>query len=146
MMKDQKACKITKEFSKIAPKTFEYRVQRDDHEVNDINFIKAKGVKTSLHLKSSHLKISIDVFAMQKKTTIINERVNHRSFTHKMCTTTSNEITVRSADDKEIREEDRITTHPPHSSDILYTKHFNHKETPASTEELKQIFKEFITK
>ena len=47
LIKDKRGGKIITKFSTIAPKTYGYSVQKDYHEIEDSEFIKAKGVKKS---------------------------------------------------------------------------------------------------
>lgn len=45
LMEDKKRSKIIKKFTMIGPKTYGCRVQRDEHEIDDSEFIKAKKSK-----------------------------------------------------------------------------------------------------
>ena len=47
LIKDKRGGKIVTKFSTTAPKTCGYSVQKDYHEIEDSEFIKAKGVKKS---------------------------------------------------------------------------------------------------
>ena len=49
LIKDKRGGKIITKFSTIAPKTYGYSVQKDYHEIEDAEFIKAKGVKKSAY-------------------------------------------------------------------------------------------------
>ena len=46
-MKDERGGKIIMEFATTAPKTFYYRVQKDDHEIECSVSLKAERVKKS---------------------------------------------------------------------------------------------------
>ena len=46
-MKDEGGDKIISKFATTAPKTYGYRAQKDEHEIENSEFIKAKGVKKS---------------------------------------------------------------------------------------------------
>lgn len=54
-MKDKKGGKITIKFAATAPKSFSYCLQKDDHEIEDLEFIRTIGVKKLLskELRSS---------------------------------------------------------------------------------------------
>ena len=41
-MKDERGGKIITKFATAAPKTHDYRVQKDDHEIEDSEFTKGK--------------------------------------------------------------------------------------------------------
>ena len=43
-MKDERGGKIITKFATAAPKTHDYRVQKDDHEIEDSEFTKGKWV------------------------------------------------------------------------------------------------------
>ena len=47
-MKDEKEVKIFTKFATAAPKSYDDRVQKDDHEIENSKFTKAKGIKTSV--------------------------------------------------------------------------------------------------
>ena len=47
-MKDERGGKIITKFATAAPKTHDYRVQKDDHEIEDSEFTKGKWVAKSV--------------------------------------------------------------------------------------------------
>ena len=47
LIKDEGEVKIITQFAATAPKTYCYRAQKDDHKIEDCEFIKATAVKKS---------------------------------------------------------------------------------------------------
>ena len=55
------------------------------------------------------------------------KKTSSRSIDYKVHTVISNKIAISNVDDKEIQDEDRITTYP-YRSNISYIKHFSDKK------------------
>ena len=91
LMKGERGNQIVTKFTTAAPKTFGYRVQRDDHEIEGSGFIMAKLVK-----KSTSKEVTLHDFSKcvdnTINTPITKEQMSFRSHDHKIYIVTCNKI------------------------------------------------------
>ena len=102
-MKNEKGSKTIIKFATTAPKTYGCRVQKDDHEIEDSEFTKTKGVRKSASKRLAFHDFDTYVDDITNKT-ITKEQMCFRSCNHKIYTVTSNKIPKRkpNKNDKEI--------------------------------------------
>lgn len=147
LIKDETFGKIITKFAGIAPKTYAYNVQNDDYKIKDSEYIRAEEVKKFTSKKKIFKQYVHDITNIP----IIKERTSFRSIIHEVFRVTSNKLAMRNADDKEIQNEDRITSYSLESN-IISIKYFgddfdddyDDKQICNFVQELKQIYKKFM--
>ena len=84
-------------------------------------------------------------FVERRSSPITKEQVNFRTIIHIIYTSTNNKFALLKLNHERIMDEDGITTYP-YESNIPYIKHFDDKNKPNCTEEIKKIYKKLIVK
>ena len=92
-MKDETGGKISAKFATPGPKTYDCRVQRDDREIEDNEFVKAKGMKNSASEELTFHDFLKCVYYITNTATT-NEQMSFRSYTHKNYTITCNKVSL----------------------------------------------------
>ena len=125
LMKDKKSEKIIKKFAAAVSKSYSYMVQKDDHEKEDLEFIRTIGVKK---LPSKDLRFSDYEKCVfdSKNAPITKEQVSFRNIKYVIYTITNNKIALCKVNDKKVTDEDGISTYL-FGSNISFIKHFHDK-------------------
>ena len=138
LMKSGRGCEIITKLSTTVPKTNGCRAKKEDHEREDSEFIKTKGVKEFAYKELTSDDFDKCVHDITN-TPIIKEQTSFRSINHKTYSVTSNKIAIHSPNenDKETLDKDGITT-SHFRSNIIFIKCFDDKDILNSIKELKK--------
>ena len=139
MIKDGRGKIITK-FATARPKTYEYIVQKDNHEIKDFEFLKKKPVKTFASKELTLNDFDKRIHDVTNKPITIEQMI-FRSHIHNIYTAANNNIAMRipNKNDKGFQDSDVITTYP-HGSSFTFIKYFNNKDITNSNRKIYKIF------
>ena len=107
LTKDKKAAKIITKFAAPVAKSFSYCVQKDDHEIDDSEFISARWVKKVDTQRVKNLWLWKMCFQFNKRS--YNKRTS-KLIKHVIYTIVNNKIALCKFNDKRILDEDGIIT------------------------------------